>query len=308
MKEDLRMLIALVKRNNKIYFRDRLTFFLSLITPLILVALFLTFMKSVYTDTLLSMIPEGIEVSDRLLNGFTGGWLFSSILGVSCVTISFCSNMIMVTDRINKNILDFNITPVKKHIVNISYFISNFIVTFIVCVIAMVVSFVYLAIVGWYISVLDILMILLNVIVYTLFGSLFSSIICNFLNSQGGISAVSTLVSSMYGFLCGAYMPISQFSEGIRRFVSFIPGTYGTVLFRKFYMRGTMEELVNIGVPQEAITVAKDGFDANFYFFGNYVETYQMFLVLIGASVLLFGLYMLLLYRKNNKKKEVNRK
>lgn len=305
MKEDLRMLIALVKRNNKIYFRDRLTFFLSLITPLILVALFLTFMKSVYTDTLLSMIPEGIEVSDRLLNGFTGGWLFSSILGVSCVTISFCSNMIMVTDRINKNILDFNITPVKKHIVNISYFISNFIVTFIVCVIAMVVSFVYLAIVGWYISVLDILMILLNVIVYTLFGSLFSSIICNFLNSQGGISAVSTLVSSMYGFLCGAYMPISQFSEGIRRFVSFIPGTYGTVLFRKFYMRGTMEELVNIGVPQEAITVAKDGFDANFYFFGNYVETYQMFLVLIGASVLLFGLYMLLLYRKNNKKKEV---
>lgn len=302
------MLIALVKRNNKIYFRDRLTFFLSLITPLILVALFLTFMKSVYTDTLLSMIPEGIEVSDRLLNGFTGGWLFSSILGVSCVTISFCSNMIMVTDRINKNILDFNITPVKKHIVNISYFISNFIVTFIVCVIAMVVSFVYLAIVGWYISVLDILMILLNVIVYTLFGSLFSSIICNFLNSQGGISAVSTLVSSMYGFLCGAYMPISQFSEGIRRFVSFIPGTYGTVLFRKFYMRGTMEELVNIGVPQEAITVAKDGFDANFYFFGNYVETYQMFLVLIGASVLLFGLYMLLLYRKNNKKKEVNRK
>lgn len=308
MKEDLRMLIALVKRNNKIYFRDRLTFFLSLITPLILVALFLTFMKSVYTDTLLSMIPEGIEVSDRLLNGFTGGWLFSSILGVSCVTISFCSNMIMVTDRINKNILDFNITPVKKHIVNISYFISNFIVTFIVCVIAMVVSFVYLAIVGWYISVLDILMILLNVIVYTLFGSLFSSIICNFLNSQGGISAVSTLVSSMYGFLCGAYMPISQFSEGIRRFVSFIPGTYGTVLFRKFYMRGTMEELANIGVPQEAITVAKDGFDANFYFFGNYVETYQMFLVLIGASVLLFGLYMLLLYRKNNKKKEVNRR
>ena len=211
----------------------------------------------------------------------------------------------MVTDRINKNILDFNITPVKKHIVNISYFISNFISTFIVCVIAMVVSFVYLAIVGWYISVLDILMILLNVIIYTLFGSLFSSIICNFLNSQGGISAVSTLVSSMYGFLCGAYMPISQFSEGIRRFVSFIPGTYGTVLFRKFYMRGTMEELANIGMPQEAITVAKDGFDANFYFFGNYVETYQMFLVLIGASILLFGLYMLLLYRKNNKKKEV---
>lgn len=306
MKEDFRMLVALVKRNNKIYFRDKLTFFLSLITPLILVALFLTFMRSVYTDTLLSFIPEGVEVSDRLVNGFTGGWLFSSILAVSCVTISFCSNMIMVTDKINKNILDFNITPVKRHIVNISYFVSNFIATLIVCGLAMIVSFVYLAIVGWYISVLDILMILLNIIIYTLFGSLLSSIICNFLSSQGGISAVSTLVSSMYGFLCGAYMPISQFGEGIRAFVSLIPGTYGTVLFRRAYMNGTMKELSK-SMPSEVIETIKDSFDANFYFFGNKVETYQMFLVLIISSVVLFGLYMLILYRKSSKKSKLSK-
>ena len=301
MKQDFRMLVAMVKRNNKIYFKDKLSFFLSLITPLILVALFITFLKTVYTDTLLSSIPESVEISSRVVEAFTGGWLFSSILGVSCVTISFCSNMIMVNDRINKNILDFNITPISKSLINISYFISNFISTLIVCVITMIVSVIYLLIVGWYITALDILMILLNVVVYTLFGSLLSTVICNFLNSQGGISAVSTLVSSMYGFLCGAYMPISQFGEAIRAFISFLPGTYGTILFRQYYMRGAIEELGK-SLPAPALESIKDSFDGNFYFFGNKVQNYQMFLVLILSSIVIFGTYMLILKYKKNKK------
>lgn len=301
MKQDLNMLIALVKRNNKIYFKDKATFFLSLITPLILVALFITFLKSVYTDSLFASIPEGVEISKSVIEAFTGGWLFSSILGVSCVTISICSNMIMVTDKINKNILDFNITPVKRSIVNLSYFISNFISTFIVCFVTMIVSFIYLLIVGWYISALDILLIILNIICYTLFGSLLSTIICNFLNSQGGISAVSTLISSMYGFLCGAYMPISQFGDAIKVFVSFIPGTYGTILFRQFYMRGAVEELSK-SLPSEAVESIKDAFDSNFYFFNNKVQSYQMFLVLIISSIILFAGYMLLLHSKKQKK------
>ena len=172
----------------------------------------------------------------------------------------------------------------------------------------MLVSFVYLAIVGWYISVIDILMIILTVVIYTLFGSMFSTIICSFITSQGGVSAVSTLVSSMYGFLCGAYMPISQFSQGIRYFVSFIPGTYGTVLFRQFYMRGTMVELASKGVPNEVINIAKDEFDSNFYFFGNKVQTYQMFLVLIGATIVLFGIYSFMMYRKSKANKKQERK
>ena len=33
----------------------------------------------------------------------------------------------------------------------------------------------------------------------------------------------------MYGFLCGAYMPIAQFAEPIRNFVVFIPEHMGAV-------------------------------------------------------------------------------
>ena len=55
-----------------------------------------------------------------------------------------------------------------------------------------------------------------------------SSIINFFLSTQGQISAVGTIISAGYGFLCGAYMPISSFSNGLQKIISFLPGTYGT--------------------------------------------------------------------------------
>ena len=48
---ECRKMIALVTRNTKCYFKDKFTFFMSLITPLILLILFVTFLKNVYVDS-----------------------------------------------------------------------------------------------------------------------------------------------------------------------------------------------------------------------------------------------------------------
>ena len=47
---------ALVKRNIKLYFKDKGMFFTSLITPLILLVLYGTFLSNVYEDTFRSAI------------------------------------------------------------------------------------------------------------------------------------------------------------------------------------------------------------------------------------------------------------
>lgn len=288
----------LVKRNIKLYFKDKLTFFLSLITPLILVVLFLTFLKSVYETTLLDA-TKGFELSDSLVNAFTGSWLFSSIMAVSCITVAFCSNM-MVTDKITKAIMDFKIAPVKRSTISTSYAISNFITTCIVCFIVLGVSLIYLALVGWYITIVDILMIILNIFLCVLFGSLLASVISLFISSQGGLSAMSTLVSSMYGFICGAYMPINSFGEGMKNFVCFIPGTYGTILFRQYYMNGIIAEMSKT-LPQEMVAGIKEGFDYTFKFFGTEIETGIMFLILSLSVAVLFVLFVVLSNIKNKK-------
>ncbi len=77
MKSEMKKLLALINRNIKLYFKDKMTFFVSLLTPLILVVLFLTFLKNVYADTITDLIPEGIEVDKNTIEAFCGGWLFS---------------------------------------------------------------------------------------------------------------------------------------------------------------------------------------------------------------------------------------
>ena len=297
---DFRILWSLVCRNIKLYFRDKATFFMSLITPLILLALFITFLNNVYKDSLINIIGNGV-VEEKLINAFSGGWLLSSLMGVCCVTIAFCSN-IQVNDKINGADLDLNSTPTKKSVISLSYFISNFFTTFIICFVAMIVGFVYLGIIGWYLSILDIILIFFNMIFCVLFGTLLSSIVSNFISTQGALSAVATLVSSLYGFLCGAYMPISQFGEGIRNFVMFIPGTYGVILFRNYYMNGVLDKFSGF-VNNEVMEGLKDSFDANAYFFNNKVEIYQMYLVLGLSIVVLLGVYLGIVFLKGKKKK-----
>ena len=84
-----------------------------------------------------------------------------------------------------------------------SYYLSTFISTFIICLIAEGASFIYLANVGWYLSASDILLSLLDVFLLVMFGTALSSIVNFFLTSQGQISAVGTVVSAGYGFICG---------------------------------------------------------------------------------------------------------
>ena len=296
----LRMLLG---RNIKLYFKDKVTFFTSLLTPLILLVLFVTFLKSVYISSFTSMLPAGFTVEDNILNAFTGGWLMSSILGVSSVTVAFCSNIIMVQDKITGAVTDFLVTPIRKSVLALGYYLSNLLTTLLVCIIAMTAGFLYLAAVGWYLSVTDILLIISDIVLCVLFGTSLAAIAESFLSTQGGISAVATMVSSMYGFVCGAYMPISQFAEPIRNFVVFIPGTYGTVLLRNHYMNGCLDAL-NGKLPTPLLEGIRNGFDGNLFFFGNKVEIWQMYAVLAGASLVLIAVYILLQYVRITKPKK----
>lgn len=292
----------LTARHVKLYFKDRQTFFMSLITPLILVALFATFLRSVYVDSLKMAIGE-VVLPEKLTNGFVAGWLISSILGTSSVTLAFCSQTIMVADKSRRRVDDFLISPVKASVLSLSYFAATVFSTLLVCLVCLLGGLVYVAACGWYLSAWDILGILGNLLLCTLFGSLLAVIVETFLKSEGAAGAAATLVSSLYGFVCGAYMPISQFSKGIQNFVGFIPGTYGTSLFRRFFLGGAIEEMAKY-LPQEALKGVKDGFDYNFYLFGDLIPAPVCYAILGGSVLLLTVAFLLIVYFKNKPTKK----
>lgn len=56
----MKTLYYVTARNMKLFFKDKGMFFTSLITPLILLVLFFTFLGNVYRDTFLSFVPDGV--------------------------------------------------------------------------------------------------------------------------------------------------------------------------------------------------------------------------------------------------------
>ena len=127
-----------------------------------------------------------------------------------------------------------------------------------------------------------------------LFGTALSSIINTFLSSQGQISAVGTIVSAGYGFICGAYMPISSFGDGLQKVIAFLPGTYGTSLVRNHSMQGVLGAMQEQGVPSEVIHELKDVLDCNLYFFGTKVAVPVMYVILGVTVAALIGIYVML--------------
>lgn len=292
----------MIKRNSALFFKDKGLFFTSLITPAILLVLYVSFLGNVYTDSLKMALPEGFLLPDKLISGFAGAQLISSILSVSAVTVAFCSNMLMVHDKANKTLLDFDVSPVKPSVMAISYYVATLISTLIVCLTATAICLGYVAISGWYLSVIDVVLLVLDVVILCFFGVALSSVINFFLSSQGQISAVGSMVSSLYGFVCGAYMPLSQFSEGLRAVLMFLPGTYGTSLVRNHAMRGVIEAMGDEGLPREFLDSVRDNFDCNLYFFDTRVEMPAMYAVICITVALLVGAYVLMNVIKGKKR------
>lgn len=293
----------LIRRNTKLFFKDKGMFFTALITPMILLVLYATFLGNVYRDAFLAGFPAGLSVSDSLADGFVGGQLISSILAVSCVTVAFCSNLLVVQDKANGTLRDLTVSPVDAGTLALSYYISTFITTLCICFSAAALCFIYVGIVGWYMSVLDVFLLLFDILLMSLFGTAFSSVVNFFLSTQGQMSAVGSIISSTYGFICGAYMPISQFGDALQTILMFLPGTYGTALIRTHALSGVFAEMEAQNYPRECIDGIRHSIDADIYFFDHLVPTYVMYLV-VGIVTALLVLAFVLLHAKRHKGKK----
>lgn len=286
-------LSALIKRNIKLYFRDKGMFFSSLITPIILLILFVTFLGSIYRDSFASALnAAGINADASLIDGCVGGQLISSLLAVTCITVAFCSNLIMIKDKTSGARRDLTVSPLHLSTLGFSYYLAALISTLIINLTAAAVSLAYLAFVGWYLSAADVLLLILDIFLLTMFGTALSSCVNFFLSSDGQASAVGTIVSAGYGFICGAYMPVSNFSPALQKILSFLPGTYGTVLLRNHAMRGAFRQMTKDGIPQEVIEKICDSVDCNLYFFGEKVSVSAMYMVLCASILLFIGIYI----------------
>ena len=289
---------VLVHRNIKLFFKDRAMFFTSLITPVILLVLYAVFLRSIYRSSLEGSLPNDITVPEVLLDALTAGQLISSILAVSCVTVAFCANFLMVQDKVTGSLKDFTMAPVSRVQLAGGYFGAAFFSAAGICLIALGACFVYMAAEGWYMGLTAVLLLAGDILLLTLFGTVLSSLIHCFLTTQGQISAVCTVISAGYGFLCGAYMPISSFGPGLQKALLLFPGTYGTALVRNHSMGGVLKEMELQGVPVSVTDAFRSSLDCSLFFGENLVPISVMYAVQGGTTAALVIIYVILTCRR----------
>ncbi|MGN1379773.1 MAG: ABC transporter permease [Bacilli bacterium] len=297
----MKKFISLTKRNIKVYFSDKTMFFTSLITPVILLVLYSSFLGGIFKDTFISAFPNELNIPNKIINSLVSGQILSSLLSVSCITVAFTSNLLMVMDKVSGTAKDINISPTNKKIISLSYFTATFLSTVIVNFVGLLLCLLYTYTQGWFYTFTDILKLLLDIILLTLFGCSLSSIININLKTQGQVSAVGTIVSAGYGFICGAYMPISSFSKGLQKVILFLPGTYGTSLIKNHSISAPLRELTKLNVPNNLINKIKTSLDCNLFFMGHKITETGMYLIIVVTIIILLIIYIILnLFKKNN--------
>ena len=122
------------------------------------------------------------------VNGAVAAQLAAAPIAVSCDTVTFCVNLTMVQDRANGTRRDFDVSPVSRSKIYIGYFLSKVVNSLMVNSFALVLCLLYVLKMGWYMSCLDIILVIVDMVILVLFGSTLSSIISYPLKTQGKLS------------------------------------------------------------------------------------------------------------------------
>lgn len=291
---------VLIGRNIKLYLKDKMTVFFSVLAPVIVLLIYILFLGKMQADSIVEML-KGTEYADALTFeqavAIVNNWMISGVMGVSCITVALNANIIMVRDRQNGAVNDIIASPVKRWVLYLSYIISCFVITFSICFIVLMLSICYLAGTGGlFMSFGDFLVIVCITIFSTLSSSFFVVLICGFVKTTSAMSALNGVFSAAIGFLIGAYLPFSMLPDYMQYIACFIPGTYSAGLFRNFFMHGIVN---HIQIPPVASLDNLINSYFNLNFFGHTITQGWMVLVLL-LSIVLFGLLIIVFY--TNKK------
>ncbi len=304
-KEDNIIIWSLVERNVKIFLKDKMGVFFSLLAPLIVLGLYVLFLGDVQMQSIESAFKD-IPIDNKLLKNFVDNWMLAGVISVACVTVSFSAQEIVVKDREKGVLADMLCAPVKRYLLSIGYYISNVIITLTICTIVLAIAFVYMAISGWTMSAGEVFMSFGLLVMSVLSSSAIISLICKIVKTSAQHSAIVGIISAAIGFFMGAYMPISIFPKAIQYVTLFIPATYSAGLFRELFMRGALEKIEEV-IPQAGAKL-EESFSMQLDFFGKTIEAKQMAWNFFVYSALIIVIWMAIEIATLAKHKSADRK
>ncbi len=305
----MKMYMGLTKRNLLVYFKDKQSIVFSLLTSMIVFALYMLFLKSTFIDAIdgvlngFPFLKEKIGTSD--IDMLTSIILLTGILGSAMITVPYNCLQTVVNDRENSVDRDILATPIKRWQIVLSYFSASGISAIFMNGIILTTGLVILGVNGdLHMGLSDIALTYLVVALGCLSSTALFMMIVPFFKTTSACGAFFGILSAVSGFVIGAYIPVSQFSGRVQTVCNIFPASHITILLRNTLLKGILKNIdTNIGGIDEGAFVSsfRDIFTFRACMFGRTLEVSGMCLYILGVfSISLIA--MIVLYSKRYKK------
>jgi multidrug/hemolysin transport system permease protein len=290
---------SLIRRNMRLFFRDRASVFFSLLSVLIIILLYALFLAKMQVNGITESIKAaGLVPDEKAIRFFVDSWIMGGILATGTVTTSLGAIGILVDDHHRGASRDFRVSPVRRSSLVSGYLFSTFLVSFVMSTIAFVIAEGYIVLSGGEL--------LAPVQMLGTFGVLavcilsFSTLMCflaTFMKTPGAFGSFSTVLGTLLGFFMGIYVPIGVLPESIQVFMKLLPFNSAAVLLRQQFMERPLE-LVFDGVPAAFSTEYMDVYGITMNLWGTVIPPWAM-LAFVGIFGSVF--FVLALLRLNRK-------
>ena len=284
-------MFALVKRNIKLFFRDRMTVFYSLLSSLILIALYFVFLEG----TLSTDVANYIDPDLIMFN-----WLIAGILAISSISTTLTVFGGKVKDDEKDISKDFHSTPISKAkiagaYIGAAFFISVFISLFTLIIGELIIFLQYGSIIT-----LSTLLKVIAVMLATVFSnSAMMYLLITFIHSSGAYSVMSSLIGSLSGFIAGVYIPVGMLPDWVSSIIKFFPASQAASLLRKALMEKEFIKLAS--APDSIVMEVKETLGVVFPWGDGVITSTQSILYLLISGLVFYLLAVWRLSREDSK-------
>lgn len=280
-------MLALLKRNFTLYFRNRSGVFFSLLGALISFLLYIIFLQKNLTDAW-SQLPDNTS----LLNN----WLMGGTLAVTGITTSFTALTQMVQDREHQVDQDLFLTDLGSWGLQVSYLISSIVISFVMQLFMFIVMSLYFQEIPVWSQIAEVALIML---LSSVLSSLVNAILIHRFQSVDSLGKLATIVGTASGFLVGTYVPLGVLPNFAQLLMKCTPATYIASLYRQVFMKEQLADTFAGNSDLLAEFQEKMGIELKWQELLTKEKTYLIVVSISLAAILLW----LLLVKVSSKRK-----
>ena len=305
----MRGILGFIKRNVLLFFKDWQSMLFSLLTSIIVLVLYLLFLKGTFVSAIQSAMEQypGLAsmVPQKDIDMFANLFLLSGILGSAMISVPFSCITVLVKDRANKVDYDILATPMKRGQIIFAYFVSAVLSSTLLTGIILAVGLIGICMQGnMYLNISQVIKAFSIVALGSISASAIFMIVVLFFKTVSACEAFFGILSAASGFVIGAYIPISQFSNEVQTVCNLFPASQITIMLRNILLNGLLEHINTSlqGVDQGMFVLSlKEYFTFQAKLFKGYLDMNKMLEYILG--VILFCIVaQIMIYSRSYKK------